>query len=110
MPGFRTAAVVLSLFLGTMATLVAQPLTIGKMPDRGLLTYSSDPNALTFVDLSHPAARAGTIGGFSIRWSAPAGPGCANAFSVKILRPNANITAWTVVANLGTYSSTTETV
>jgi hypothetical protein len=107
MPGFRTAAVVLSFFLAA-ATLVAQPLTIGKMPDRGLFTYSADPNALTFIDLSHPAPRAGTIAGFNIRWSAPAVP-CANAFSVKILRPNANVTAWTIVANLGTYSSATET-
>lgn len=111
MPGFRTAAAAaFTLVLATAATLAAQPLVIGSMPERAVYTVSNDPFALTFIDLSHPAAHAGPIGGFTIRWSAPPGSTCANAFSVRIVRANANVTAWTVVANLGTYSSATETV
>lgn len=109
MPRFRIPAVA-TLILCAAATLVAQPLTIGKLQDRGPYTVSNDPFALTFIDLSHPAPRAGTIGGFTVRWNAPLGPPCANAFSVKILRPNNNLTAWTIVANLGVYSSATQTV
>jgi hypothetical protein len=93
------------LFLGMLS---ARGATIGHLPAGGRTTLSLDDNTpFTTVNVAFPAVEGGTLTTASLMWDgAPVG-GCADAFRIKILRPNqaGEPFGLTVIANRGPFKA-----
>lgn len=79
----------------------AQPVVVGGIaPDQSSVFLGLGPN--TFVDLSRPANRDGTLTTAALLWTTvPTPASCANGVKIKILRPNT--TNFTLVAERGPF-------
>lgn len=94
----RKVLVLLSLVLSPAA--FAQSITIGTLPQGSTTQIPGSP--YTFVDLTHPATGAGSIGTVAVRWSGA----CANAFKVKFIHTNNIGTSGFSVTERGPFTAT----
>ena len=94
----RKVLVLLSLVLSPAA--FAQFITVGTLPQTATAQFPGSP--YTFVDLTHPANAAGSIGAVAVRWAG----GCSNAFKVKFIHPNNVGTSGFSVIERGPFNAT----
>lgn len=91
-----------------VSSLAAQPLTVGHMPSNPIVAITIGAGGtlapVSFVDLGNPATATGTVNKASVMWNTT----CAgNVFKIVFLRRNSTLTAYTVIATRGPFSSIT---
>lgn len=96
--------------LSLAALLLIAPLThaatVGTMPiaSSTYLNSAGDPAPVTLIDLSRPARETASLTIATVRWVLAPSAGCADAFKVKVLRPNATNTSFTVMGERGPFN------
>ncbi len=100
----RNALAVSLLVVLLAPALAAQSVIVGSQRAAANYAIFVNPPA-TLIDLSHPAATAGTVTVASVNWVG-FGTVCTSAFKVKILRPASisSLTTFTLVAERGPFT------
>lgn len=99
----KTIGPLLAVSLLVSSTLSAQTLSVGAMPADTFTTgYVFSGAPVSIIDLSHPAAAAGTLNRASVQWS----KACNGAFKIVFLTlPFATVSSFTVRAVRGPFNS-----